>query len=283
MSHDFNSTVKHLKKDLYAYDKLENTSFVVKLGFMSDLSNLDQYYLKRYWRNFYDTELSEEGRMVLLQTYREYYEDNHNAMNMLHTFEQNIGPDTAIKWYVSEPFIYRLLNAACQPHHLAFLSKFQYLIRCIYTQLISEHSSFIQYRLNVPVFSVYCGRLMATIDFKRFRTYLGKVIHMTSFLVGSLDKNKTIQCINRCEPSENEIRVLFKLNIDIRTKHTQPYANISQLINDYDEYEILIMFGASFHVMDIVMSPHDPLPLCILELCGEKIDMRTFTDQGGTN
>ncbi|CAF2961421.1 unnamed protein product [Rotaria sp. Silwood2] len=192
--------------------------------------------------------------------------------NILDEFEQTIGPDTAIKWYTGEHIIYRLFNTACYTHNFEFLIKLQYLIRCIHIQLQREHSLFIRHWSHKPVFSIYCGRLMTTIEFKRFKMYVGKIVFMTNFIMGNLNKTKAIQYINRCEPSENETRVLFKINIDTRVTKTQPYADITHLSNDDNEHEVLIMFGASFHVMDIIMNPHDTLPIYVLELCADKLE-----------
>ncbi|CAF3695687.1 unnamed protein product [Rotaria socialis] len=267
---DFDAIVKHLKKDLRAYEKTANGSFITKYGYSPDMLQLDHYYLMLHWSKFYNIDTSNEGKRLLFETYTNYYKHNKRMREILQKFNLNIGPNTAIQWYTSEPFISRLLNTAFQTHNFVFLNNVRYFIHCIHLQLRNEHSGFVRNQLHKPIFSIYCGRLMTTIEFKRLKMYRNKVILITSFLMGNLDKSKAIQCINRCEPSGNETRVLLKINIDARIRNTQPYADITHLSNEHNENEILIMFGASFRLMDVIVSPYHTLPVCVFELCAER-------------
>lgn len=246
-------------------------SFVTKQGISPVLSQIDHYYLIQYWPNFQDTNLSTEAKSLLIDTYMKHYKDDKNITSILNDFNSTIRPDTAINWY-TQPLIGRLLDAACQTHNFSFLNKFRYFISCIHIQLQHEHSLFIQNRIQKPIFYLYSGRLMTTVGLKSLRIYLGKVIFFAGFIMANSDKNKAIQSVHRCQPSDNEIRVLFRIDIDARIKNTKPFADITHLTDEHHEKDILIMFGASFRLMNVIINPHDELPMCVLELCAEETD-----------
>ncbi|CAM4762756.1 unnamed protein product [Rotaria magnacalcarata] len=164
--------------------------------------------------------------------------------NVLKEFKETIGPTTAINWYTRESLIYRLVHHAFRTFDWNLIEKLRYFIGCLYMQLTREHSLFVKrYREN-PVITLYRGQLM-----------------------NSFQEHVAMNFINACEPSYNEMRLLFKIIINTDLKGTQPYADITHLSTYVHEEEVLIMSGATFIVTDILLNAQKKVPIVLMELC----------------
>ncbi|CAF1463811.1 unnamed protein product [Rotaria magnacalcarata] len=134
-------------------------------------------------------------------------------------------------------------------------------------QLTREHSLFVKrYREN-PVITLYRGQLMNRLDFDRLIKFSSRILFLTSFISASFQEHVAMNFINACEPSYNEMRLLFKIIINTDLKGTQPYADITHLSTYVHEEEVLIMSGATFIVTDILLNAQKKVPIVLMELC----------------
>jgi hypothetical protein len=262
VSKNFDTILKKFEKDLNAYENLENLTFIPSLPYATDRSSRSQFNLIQNWSILCDTELTNEMKRILFKTYEDYYESNNNIIK---EFKEKLEPSTSISWYIKQPKISRLFNNACRKAYWNSIWKFQYFIRCLDIQLREEHSLFIR-NFNKKSFYVYRAQLMTTIQFKQFKMQIGKTISITSFILANFDKDKVIYYINQCQPSENEIIFIFKILINIHLKNTQSYAPI---YSD-NEQQLLIMLGAQFYLIDLILNPHGDIPIVLLQLCNNK-------------
>ena len=231
-----------------------------------------QGYLIGLWTKLYNREPSTEAKELMFKTLTDYYHNNQSMSDVLNDFKETIGPDTAINWYTQESFIYRLVNNAFRTRDWNLVEKLRYFVGCLHMQLTREHRSFVERYHDNPSITVYRGQLTSKTEFKRLVVQNGKTVFLTSLTSTSFQEHIAMNFIKRCQPSHNEMCVLFKITIDTHLQGTQPYADISHLSAHPDEEEVLIMLGATFRVTNVLLNTYKKIPVVLLELCSNRQD-----------
>ena len=239
--------LKKLEKDFNAYQYLETIKFTRYLT--------NEFYSTKNLSNFSNA----RSKNILFEIYEKCYP---NEKNLVKEFRESLKPSTSLYWYIEQPLIHRVLNSVCQRDYLNLTYKFQYFIQCLFIQLREEHSLFMKDFHRKSLIYVYRGQLMTTIEFKRLKMLIGRNILITNFLLTHFSKEKVLHYVDQCQPSSNEICFILKIIINPHLTNTQPYAPIYT----NNQRQLLIMLGANYHILDIILNPHEDIPLVLLQL-----------------
>ncbi|CAF4257255.1 unnamed protein product [Rotaria socialis] len=280
ITNDFGSLWKNLKNDVHAYEKVDNARIISSITQTSNEFSEYQDNLIRLWASYYNREPSYEEKELLLKTLSEYFYTNESMHNVLKEFKDTIGPTTAINWYTRESLISRLVNHAFRTSDWNLIEKLRYFIGCLYMQLTLEHSLFVKRYHENPFITLYRGQLMNRLDFDRLIKFSSRILFLTSFISASFQEHVAMNFINACEPSYNEMRLLFKIIINTDLKGTQLYADITHLSTYVHEEEVLIMSGATFIVTDILLNTQRKVPIVLMELCPNQQEYDFKGDNG---
>lgn len=185
----------------------------------------------------------------LLRYCRRRYASNSTQLRLIDEFERQYESSRAIQWYSKDCFLFSSLNKCMRKQS-------GYVYDCDMVYFAVDLSTQIQLEWKrqreeendlLNLFHVYRGASLPEAEIIRIQNYRGKSITSKGFL-------STTKSIAVAKIFANN--VIFDIEIDPKLKNII-YADISIYSHIPDEEEILIDFGTSFRIVDVILDPAD--------------------------
>jgi len=180
-----------------------------------------------------------------------YYKDQEHKLKVLENFKENYTGENAIQWYTKDTFIYNLLNSALRQHNIKLLFLYGFFLQDLHRQLVKENDKFRQKNLENPKLTLYRGQRISRseIDYIKDEFTSYDLLVNKSFFSTTLNRNTALIYVDpRAELSDNIQNILFEIEIDLNTKSSYPFTDISHLSQFPMESEILFMIGTTFKI-----------------------------------
>lgn len=185
-----------------------------------------------------------------------YYQNNPAETVKIKKFAEEYTPLSAIRWYTSDCFIYRLLNKALRTQNIETVFKFRFFIQdlhyhieklyCIY---LSQHQPISEHKLRL-----YRGQNLHENEVDLLRKNVGGLISMNTFLSATMNEQLAM-LFAELDPHSAESMsmrsVLFTIDVQDISHETTPFAPIKNFSCYDEEEEILFDMGAAFNVLAV--------------------------------
>jgi hypothetical protein len=114
---------------------------------------------------------------------RLYYKNNSLELKKIDEFEMDYSPETVIRWYTRDSFVYRLVNKALRTLNIDIIYKFRFFIIDLYQELKQRHSDYLStINLNNNMIrTVYRSQHMGLNEIEKIQTSIGSLICPNSF------------------------------------------------------------------------------------------------------
>ncbi|CAF1418829.1 unnamed protein product [Didymodactylos carnosus] len=191
---------------------------------------------------------------IILKQCRLYCKDNPHELAKINEFETKYRSDDAVRWYIKDSFLYRLLNIALRTNDMNIIADLRCFIIGLYDQLLKIHVDFVRSLApNEEKLTVYRGQLMTLKEFSRLKCHIGGYILIkTFFSTTSSPQVALIYSGNGSQrPLYESVLYIIDLNISDGTLLKQPFANIALFSQILDENEILFSFQTIFKIISV--------------------------------
>ncbi|CAF3404239.1 unnamed protein product, partial [Rotaria sp. Silwood2] len=214
-----------------------------------DLSNESGTFLwlKVFRDIFVEIPLDKNAKTDMICKLKECYRNNNKQLKLIDEFDRTYQAEDALRWYTSQPFIYKQVNRALRTEDIEQLHQFRYFIAGLCSNITKEH----QYiRELVDNIKLYRGFVMSTTEFEKFKKHVGKLVSINGFL--STSRAKDVAKVFAGKPVHNKRSVLFEIECDV--DHLQDaiiFADIARFSKHPDEQEVLFDLGPTFEILCI--------------------------------
>lgn len=213
---------------------------------------------------------------------QEQYNGSDVDSTIIAEFQHDYTADKAIWWYTRECFIYRILNKALRIQDTEILYKLRFFIKDLHLQIQKLK---VQSNFNTETITVYRGQGMSNVEFDKLRQNIGGLLSIHSFWSTSLDPQVPSLLVPSNDPDMQGI--LFKIEIDLNTKNTVPFANVSNYSHFQIENEILFSMGSVFRIVSASKNTENIWVVCIKLSGDEDIQLKNLREHmkeeiGGT-
>ena len=185
-----------------------------------------------------------------------YYQNNPAETVKIKKFEEEYKPLSAIRWYTSDCFVYRLLNKALRTQNIETIFKFRffiqdlhYHIKKLYDIYLTQHQPISTHKLRL-----YRGQNLHTNELNILLKNVGGLISMNTFLSATMNEQLAM-LFAELDPHSAESAsmrsVLFTIDIQDISQETTPFAPIQSFSCYDEEEEILFDMGAAFKVLGV--------------------------------
>jgi hypothetical protein len=180
-----------------------------------------------------------------------YYKDQEHKLKVLKNFKQNYNGENAIEWYTKDTFIYSLLNSALRQHKIKLLFLYGFFLQDLHQQLVKENDKFRQKNLENPKLTLYRGQRISRSEIDHIKNEVAPydLLVNKSFFSTTLNRNTALIYVDPgAELTDNIQNVLFEIEVDLNTKSSYPFTDISHLSQFPIESEVLFMIGTTFKI-----------------------------------
>jgi hypothetical protein len=185
------------------------------------------------------------GKKELFQYCRSKYPHDLTELQKIDEFEVHYQSKDPAEWYITENFLYSLLNPSNHSEFIDCIVKMRYFIKDLHNQLVRSHSSFIQSLNGQQYLTLYRGRTMRIDQFNELQEKIGALISIKSFLTATQNKQLALVSLDRNSTlNPDVVLVIYEMFIDTRIQSV-PYAKIPNV------EEILFSMGSIFRVQEI--------------------------------
>jgi hypothetical protein len=192
----------------------------------------------------------------MLQWWRLYCADDPTEQAKIDQFEESYRPDSAIRWYTKDSFLYRLLNIALRHENIDMIIDFRYFIIDLYEQLTKSHLDYVRSFKNSSL-TVYKGQKISLPELRRLKHNIGNYISIKPLFSASLS---SVVALFYAELSKSDRKqflqsVLFQIDIDMgklaQSGKNHIFANIINMSLFVDEEEVLFMANTQFRIRSV--------------------------------
>lgn len=209
---------------------------------------------------------SERDRDKFVFTCAKWLKNNPEELKKLESFNVDYDIDSVLEWYTKDSFLYRTLNRAFRSQNIELLLLLQFYICDLYDALNAR-------RCSEPV-CVYRGQLINTAELRSLENSVDKYVSMNSFLSTSRSRDVAYEFLGTSAdgqvlPVDGFAYVIFEIQANPQSNEkVNLFADISKE-NDFEESEILFLFGAVFRIDSISKDPKMPsVTIISMTLCG---------------
>jgi tetratricopeptide (TPR) repeat protein len=193
--------------------------------------------------------VTQDEKQKLLKYCRERYSSNPTQLRLIDKFERTYESSHALRWYSKDCFLFASLNKCMRKQSgNVYDCDMVYFAVDLSMQIQLEWKKQREAKyVSLQSFHVYRGLNLPETEIIRIQNYRGKSITTKGFL----STTKSIDVARMFTAN-----VVFDIEIDPKLENVI-YADITSYSQIPDEEEILIDFGTSFKVVDIILDPLD--------------------------
>ncbi len=228
-------TVKQYNQDSIAI------SFVPKSKLASNV-NLNQLepsfmYTQILKEILLEMEHDEKSFKDFILFWRKHCIDNTVTLNVITEFERDYCPQSSIRWYTGEYFVYAMLNSALRKLEADTIINMGFFIRDLHQQLEELHQKQVG-TYHGQSFIIYRGQGLSKMNFKKLLETKGGLMSFNNFLSTSNDPDVSRMFAESAAENKDMVGILYKMTIDPSVSST-PFASIKDVGPFQTEEEIL--------------------------------------------
>jgi tetratricopeptide (TPR) repeat protein len=183
-------------------------------------------------------------------------------------------------WYLSEVFLYSMVNCALRLMDADIIVRMGFFIGDLHRHIEKMHSEQFGGHHAGEKFTVYRGQGLSKEDFEKMMSTKGGLISFNSFLSTSKDRDVSLTFAESNQENPDLVGILFIMKID-PDQSTTPFASIGDVSYFQGENEVLFAMHTVFRINDIKpMDGSNSLFEVNLTLTGDNDeDLRVLTDR----
>ncbi|CAF1382852.1 unnamed protein product [Rotaria sp. Silwood1] len=127
-----NNLINKLKKDIIQSTRNENFIENSIRNSSDDQPSIIQFDILVDTLVRMSDEADNKATKDMIEQCRSYYSNNQNQLDIIDQFEKEYQFDQAIKWYMRDAFVYRLLNRAFRTENIDIIYIFRFFVKNLY-------------------------------------------------------------------------------------------------------------------------------------------------------
>ena len=188
-----------------------------------------------------------DAKAEMIRFCRLYYQDNPRELLKITEFEKTYNPQSVLKWYTDECFVYKLINKALRSQDIDQLARFAFLISDLSTRLQQEQRD--HPTLSSPPFTVHRGSQLRRLEVERLTQTAHQLVCAPGFWSTSRNSGRAISFTSKRALRDDLVSVLFEIDCTADDRTTKVvYADVSPYSVHSREQEILYDLGTCFRV-----------------------------------
>ncbi|CAF4699734.1 unnamed protein product [Rotaria sp. Silwood1] len=193
---------------------------------------------------------NQQAKQQIIQLCKEYYRGNTKEIELINEFEQYYRPEDAIRWYLKQSFVSKLISKALRTDDIDFLYQFQFFIRDLSQNLQLQHAKILSSSENI--INVYRGVQLDKEEFKKLKKNQGKLISTNGYFLATRRKSRALSFAKKSRKRIDNISVLFHIQFDGKLiDKSIIFGDISQFSEYPNEQEVLFGLNACFQIESI--------------------------------
>jgi tetratricopeptide (TPR) repeat protein len=259
------------------------TSFV-SVSESASSQNLDQLepsfmYTQIFKEILLEMEHNKQSIKDFVQFWRQHYINNTHTLKIIEEFERNYCPQSSIRWYTREYFIYQMLNRALRMLEGDTIINMGFFIRDLHQQIQELYRKQVGF-YHGKSFILYRGQGLLKKDFEKLVQLKNGLMSFNNFLSTTKDPVVSLLFVEGALGSPNMVGILFKMTIDPSVS-SAPFASIQNVSDFQTEQEILFSMHTVFRIGEInKMDNNDSLYQVDLKLTADDDQqLRTLTER----
>jgi hypothetical protein len=214
---------------------------------------------------------SEMDKTDLISLCKNACKDNESELNIISEFEPNYASNQAIRWYIRDSPIYRILNKALRTQDINTIFLFQFLIRDLHQQLTE-----CQYQSPIKV---YRGVGMVVDEIDRLKESVGTLMAFNGFLSTTLNYDVSLRFVKYCSTDHHP--VIFEIDADPEMAKTKPFADVAKYSDFPEESEVLFSVNSLFRITSAQQSSDGLWKIRMTLCCDTDPDLNSlFVEMG---
>jgi tetratricopeptide (TPR) repeat protein len=190
----------------------------------------------------------DQGHIQEFLTYcREQLAGNDAELKNVDTIAKEYRRHPPIWWYTYECFLYSMLNRALRVMEVDLITTMGFFVRDLHEHIAALHSEQYSGQSHSNSFTVYRGQGLSPTDFDQLQTTQGGLLAFNNFLSTSLDRNVSLDFVQRTINTSDKVGVLFVMKINPSISAT-PFANVKNIGYFQEEEEILFSMHSVFRI-----------------------------------
>jgi tetratricopeptide (TPR) repeat protein len=226
--------IDFIDKQFYTWNFFDQDKYATR-----DLSKQPSDFL--WFQLFHDVLLhfprDKQAKKQMIDAYRYYYQDNREALPLIDEFEEKYQSNEAIRWYMNNSFLRKMINKALRTEDIGQLYMLRYFLAELIEKLAREHHKIPQ--SGTEKLTVYRQLKLSNNEFETMKNSKGKLISMKGFLTASHVRSFTKR------------QDLIDVLLEIECNDNVIFADITQWNESSCQEEILFDLNATFKLENI--------------------------------
>ncbi|CAF1053698.1 unnamed protein product [Rotaria sordida] len=194
------------------------------------------------------------AKQQMIEFCQHYYHGNQKELKFIDEFKMNYQSNVAIKWYMKETFLYKIVNKALRTEDIEQLHMFRFFITDLSFNLAIEYQKLKD--KGEKIVMLYRGQKIEEEELKNLKQNEDNLISTNGFLSTSRSKQLAIKFATKSTTRTNVFPVLYEIECNIQKIESIIYADVAQFSNYADELEVLFDLGSTFEIVSINEDVH---------------------------
>ncbi|CAF4153482.1 unnamed protein product, partial [Rotaria sordida] len=194
------------------------------------------------------------AKQQMIEFCQHYYHGNQKELKFIDEFKMNYQSNVAIKWYMKETFLYKIVNKALRTEDIEQLHMFRFFITDLSFNLAIEYQKLKD--KGEKIVMLYRGQKIEEEELKNLKQNEDNLISTNGFLSTSRSKQLAIKFATKSTTRTNVFPVLYEIECNIQKIESIIYADVAQFSDYADELEVLFDLGSTFEIVSINEDVH---------------------------
>ncbi|CAF1150063.1 unnamed protein product [Rotaria sordida] len=194
------------------------------------------------------------AKQQMIEFCQHYYRGNQKELKFIDEFKMNYQSNVAIKWYMKETFLYKIVNKALRTEDIEQLHMFRFFITDLSFNLAIEYQKLKD--KGEKIVMLYRGQKIEEEELKNLKQNEDNLISTNGFLSTSRSKQLAIKFATKSTTRTNVFPVLYEIECNIQKIESIIYADVAQFSDYADELEVLFDLGSTFEIVSINEDVH---------------------------
>jgi tetratricopeptide (TPR) repeat protein len=168
--------------------------------------------------------IEDDNNQEMLETCRSQYANNSAQLRLIEEFQRDYCRNKAIWWYTRDSFLYKMINKSLSVLDIETLYEMRMVIRDIHYEI---EKRWVEEQENSSLDWLYRGQKMSIRELEKLKSNIGGLLSISNFF--STTKYKELAIIYAGQSTDDELAVLFEIELKPCHAHNSPYANIGNI------------------------------------------------------
>lgn len=192
----------------------------------------------------------ERAQCEMIDQLKEIYRNNNKQLKWIEKFHREYKSDDSIRWYTTEPFLYKQLNRALRTEDVDLLHRFCYFISDL-SKRLREEFEILRENFSSKI-HFYRGVTLSNAEIEKLKINVGRLISTNGYMSTSLSKDVALRYTDATKIGE-ERSVLFDIEYDFNKIDSIVIAHIAEYSQFPQEDEVLFDLDAAFQLDAVEM------------------------------